>query len=236
MTEDGDIIVDFFAGSGSTGQAVWEQNPRDGKVRNWVLVQRPEAPDTSTESGKNAVEAGFETIFEITAERLRRAAAESPNAEGTAPGLRVFRTRETNLIVEAPIIASAETSGQDLLTAAIDRATQPPVKDGATELDVVWEVALKATNMRLDARVTLTEHDGVSVYEFVQASGGETSSRYFVSLAEFTLATADAMGLRDDDTLILRSDRLSDDVTLSLAPRLQSKLILLERVPREVSL
>jgi len=236
LTDDGDIVVDFFAGSGSTGQAVWEQNPRDGKVRNWVLVQRPEAPDTSTESGKNAVKAGFSTIFEITAERLRRASAVTPNAEGNAPGLRVFRTHETNLIVEAPIIASAETSGQDLLTAAIDRATKPPVKDGATDLDVVWEVALKATNMRLDARVTVTEHDGVSVYEFVQAGGGDPGSRYFVSLGEFTLATADAMELRDDDTLILRSDRLTDDVTLSLAPRLQSKLILLERVPREVSL
>lgn len=236
MTDDGDIIVDFFAGSGSTGQAVWEQNPRDGKVRNWVLVQRPEAPDTSTESGKNAVKAGFATIFEITAERLRRAAEATPNAEGNAPGLRVFRTHETNLIVETPIIASAETSGQDLLTAAIDRATRPPVKDGTTELNVVWEVVLKATNMRLDARVTVTEHDGVSVYEFMQAGAVDPSTRYFVSLGEFTLATADAMGLRDDDTLILRSDRLTDDVTLSLAPRLQSKLILLERVPREVSL
>lgn len=236
LTDDGDIIVDFFAGSGSTGQAVWEQNPRDGKVRNWVLVQRPEAPDALTESGKNAVEAGFATIFEITAERLRRAAVATPNSEGVAPGLRIFRTRETNLIVEAPIIASAETSGHDLLTAAIDRATKPPVKDGATELDIVWEVAVKATNLRLDARVTLTEYDGVSVYEVVQPGVADPSSRIFVSVGEFTLATADAMGLRDDDTLILRSDRLIDDVPLSLAPRLQSKLILLERVPREVSL
>lgn len=236
MTGDGDIILDFFAGSGSTGQAVWEQNPRDGKVRKWVLVQRPEVPDTSTESGKNAAKAGFATIFEITAERLRRAAAVTLNAEGHVPGFRVFRTRKTNLVVETPIIASAETSGQDLLTAAIDRAIKPPVMDGAAELDVLWEVALKATNMRLDARVTLTEYDGVSVYEFVQADVADPGSRYFVSLGDFTLTTADAMGLRDDDTLILRSDRLTDDVTLSLAPRLQSKLILLERVPREVSL
>ena len=43
-------------------------------------------------------------------------------------------------------------------------------------------------------------------------------------------------GLSDDDTLILRGDQVTDSVTLTLAPRLQSKLILLERVPREVSL
>lgn len=236
MTEDGDIIVDFFAGSGSTGQAIWEQNPKDGKKRRWVLVQRPERPDGATESGKNAAEAGFATIFEITAERLRRAAGTTPFGDGESLGFRVFRTRETNLIVEPPIIATAEMSGKDLLTAAIDRATRPPVVDDATELDVVWEVMLKATNVRLDAKVTRASHEGVPVFEFAPADAAADQVRFFVSLGEFTLATADAMGLRDDDTLILRSDRVTDDVTLTLAPRLQSRLILLERVPREVSL
>ncbi|MDR6613807.1 site-specific DNA-methyltransferase [Leifsonia sp. 1010] len=236
MTDDGDIIVDFFAGSGSTGQAVWEQNPRDGKTRRWVLVQRPEKPDTSTESGKNAIKQGYATIFEVTAERLRRAALITPQADGSAPGIRVFRTTETNLVVESPIIASEGMSGQDLLTAAIDRAIKPPVKDDAVELDVAWEVVLKATNLQLDARVTVSDIGGVNVYEFARADSPEDGTRYLVSLGAFSLATADAIGLQDSDTLILRTDRISDDVTLTLAPRLQSKLILLERVPREVSL
>jgi adenine-specific DNA-methyltransferase len=236
MTDDGDIIVDFFAGSGSTGQAVWEQNPKDGKTRRWVLVQRPEEPDTSTESGKTAVAEGYSTIFEVTAERLRRAAAVSPQLDGTLPGLRVFRTRETNLEIEHPIVATEETTGQLLLAAAIDRATKPPVKDGPPELDVVWEVVLKSTDRRLDSRVTTTEHDGVTVYEFENVDVSEATGHLYVCLGAFTLDTAAAIGLSDADTLILRSDRVSDDVTLTLAPRLQSKLILLERVPREVSL
>lgn len=235
LSDEGDIIVDFFAGSGSTGQAVWEQNPRDGKTRRWVLVQRPETPDASSDSGKKAISEGYATIFEVTAERLRRASAATPDVNGNAPGLRVFRTRETNLIVEAPIIASAEMSGSDLLSAAIDRATKPPVKDGASDLDLVWEVILKATNMQLDAKVTSKEHDGVIVYEFAAADASESDTRLYVSLDEFTLGTADSIGLGDNDTLILRSDKVSDDVTLTLAPRLQSKLILLERVPREIS-
>ncbi|MFT2711644.1 site-specific DNA-methyltransferase [Clavibacter sp. Sh2126] len=236
MTDDGDIIVDFFAGSGSTGQAVWEQNPRDGKTRHWVLVQRPEQPDPTTQSGKNAAKEGYESIFEVTAERLRRAAAKTPLADGSTPGLRIFRTTETNLIVEPPIAASADMSGQDLLTAAIDRAIQPPVKDGAAEIDVVWEVVLKATNLQLDAQMSVSEFEGVKVYEFARADVQTGDMRYLVSLDAFSLETADAIGLQDNDTLILRSDRVTDDVTLTLAPRLQSKLILLERVPREVSL
>lgn len=74
VTEDGDLILDFFACSGSTGQAVWEQNPKDGKTLHWILVQVPEQPDDSKESGRNAIAAGYEAIFEITAERPRRTA------------------------------------------------------------------------------------------------------------------------------------------------------------------
>lgn len=236
LTDDGDLILDFFAGSGSTGQAVWEQNLKDGKTRHWVLVQRPEAPDTSSESGKNAVKAGYGTIFEITAERLRRAAAATPDAHGETPSFRIFRTRPTNLIVEPPIVATQEITGQELLSRAIDRATKPPVIDGADDLAVAWEVVLKATPARLDAVVSERNLGDVTVYEFASPDAAAGAPRLYASLGEFSLATADALGLTDDDTLILRSDKVTDDVTLTLAPRLQSKLILLERVPREVSL
>lgn len=236
LTDDGDLILDFFAGSGSTGQAVWEQNPKDGKTRHWVLVQRPEAPDTVSESGKNAVNAGYGTIFEITAERLRRAAAATPDANGATPAFRIFRTRPTNLIVEPPIVATEELTGQELLSRAIDRATRPPVIDGADDLAVAWEVVLKATPTRLDAVVSERVLGDVTVYEFASPDAAADAPRLYASLGEFSLATADALGLTDDDTLILRSDKVTDDVTLTLAPRLQSKLILLERVPRAVSL
>lgn len=238
ITDDGDLILDFFAGSGSTGQAVWEQNPKDGKTRHWILVQAPEKPDASEESGKNALAAGYETIFEVTAERLRRAAASLQQESLDAPqlGFRIFRTRPTNLIIEKPIIASAELTGQGYLTQVLDYAAGAPVVDGAAPLDVAWEVALKATGTKLDARVTTHELDGVTVYEFTPAEGESTSGRLLISLDAFSLATADALALSDDDTLILRGDQVEDSVTLTLAPRLQSKLILLERVPREVSL
>ena len=238
ITDDGDLILDFFAGSGSTGQAVWEQNPKDGKTRHWILVQVPEKPDASEESGKKALAAGYETIFEVTAERLRRAAAslqqETPDAAQL--GFRIFRTRPTNLVIEKPLFALPEMTGQSYLTQVLDHTAGTPVVDGAKPLDVAWEVALKATGTKLDARVTTHEVDGVTVYEFTPAEGKASTARLLTSLDAFSLATADALGLSDDDTLILRGDQVEDSVTLTLAPRLQSKLILLERVPREVSL
>ncbi|MGF2948213.1 site-specific DNA-methyltransferase [Microbacterium alcoholitolerans] len=237
LTDDGDLILDFFAGSGSTGQAVWEQNPKDDKTRHWILVQVPEKPDASEESGKNALAAGYETIFEVTAERLRRAAKHLQQETNGARelGLRIFRTRPTNLVIDKPIVATAELTSRDYLTRVLDYTAGSPVVDDANPLDVAWEVALKTTRTRLDA--TVTEHvlDGVTVYEFTPAVGDATG-RLFVSLDAFALATADALGLADTDTLIVRGDMVDDSVTLTLAPRLQSQLILLERVPREVSL
>jgi adenine-specific DNA-methyltransferase len=57
-----DIIVDFFAGSGTTGHAVMQANAADGEHRRFILVQLPEP-----------IEGDFPTIAAITRERVRRA-------------------------------------------------------------------------------------------------------------------------------------------------------------------
>ena len=232
ITGDGDLILDFFAGSGSSGHAVWEQNPKDGKTRHWILVQIPEPPDTSTETGKTAVSEGYATIFEIAAERLRRAAKKL----GGDLGFRLFRTRETGLAIEKPVVAEEGEYGKKQFALMLESAKQPPVKDGADPMAIAWEVALKATDSRLDAQVKEHTHDGVVVYEFIPSSG-EVSGRLFISLDAFTMDPAKAIGLKDGkDKLILRGDMVDDSVTLTLAPRLRSNLILLERMAREVSL
>ncbi len=232
LTDDGDLVVDFFAGSGSTGQAVWEQNPRDGKTRRWVLIQVPEEPDESEESGKNAIKAGYKTIFDVTADRLRRA---TKSLGDYALGFRIFRTRPTNLVIEKPIVAEESLTGEDYIQASLTNVQQPPVVDGADDLAVAWEVVIKATGTKLDAQVTTHEIAGVAVYEFVPADG-EANGRLFVSLGAFTVDTANELKVGADDTLILRGDKVDDSTTLTLAPRMQKNLVLLERVAREVSL
>lgn len=57
-----DIVLDFFAGTGSTGHAVLKKNQQDGGNRRFILVQWPEAIDHPL----------FATIAEIGKERLRR--------------------------------------------------------------------------------------------------------------------------------------------------------------------
>lgn len=68
-SEENDLILDFFAGSGTTGQAVMELNAEDGGNRKFILVQLPEQTDDKSEAFKN----GYKKISDITIERNKRA-------------------------------------------------------------------------------------------------------------------------------------------------------------------
>ncbi|MFV2175548.1 site-specific DNA-methyltransferase [Actinomadura sp. LOL_016] len=57
------LVLDFFAGSGTTGHAVMDLNAADGGNRRYILVQLDEPVDKD----------GYDTIADITRERLRRA-------------------------------------------------------------------------------------------------------------------------------------------------------------------
>jgi len=63
------IVLDFFAGSGSTAHAVMDLNSSDGCYRKYICVQLPELSDENSEAYK----AGYKSIAEIGIERIRRA-------------------------------------------------------------------------------------------------------------------------------------------------------------------
>jgi len=69
-TDESDIILDFFAGSGTTAHAVIKLNEREGKSRKYIAIQIPELCDIKSEAYK----AGYKNIFQITKERLVRVA------------------------------------------------------------------------------------------------------------------------------------------------------------------
>ena len=67
-----DLILDFFAGSGTTAHAVMQLNAEDNGNRKFICVQLPEKTDEKSEAFK----AGYSTIAEITKERIRRAGSQ----------------------------------------------------------------------------------------------------------------------------------------------------------------
>lgn len=68
-TDKDSIVLDFFAGSGTTAQAVMRLNALDGGNRRFIVVQADEPVGDATQ----AREAGFSDIAQIARERIRRA-------------------------------------------------------------------------------------------------------------------------------------------------------------------
>lgn len=92
VTSGNDIVLDLFAGSGSTLQAVWELNRRDGGKRHVIAIQIPEIIPDDSETGRSARSAGFRTISDITIERARRVSeGYGKNPQPLAEGFRVYQ-------------------------------------------------------------------------------------------------------------------------------------------------
>jgi adenine-specific DNA-methyltransferase len=71
------LVLDAFAGSGSTGHAVLKLNEADSGTRRFILIQLPE----QIRKGTPAFEAGFRDVADVTAERVRRAISGVPEAK-----------------------------------------------------------------------------------------------------------------------------------------------------------
>ncbi|MCU4119736.1 site-specific DNA-methyltransferase [Variovorax sp. N23] len=135
-------VVDFFAGSGTTGHAVMAQNARDGSKRKYILVQLPEQIDSANKEQASAAVycdglGRPRTIAELTKERLRRAGekvkTENPAWVGDV-GFRVFKLEPSNVQAwnSRPI-----DLGQSLLE------HQEHLLAGRTEEDLLYELLLK---------------------------------------------------------------------------------------------
>ncbi|HAB0883476.1 TPA_asm: site-specific DNA-methyltransferase [Listeria monocytogenes] len=72
------IILDFFAGSGSTAHAVMQLNAKDDGNRKFIVATL----DEETPGNSEARKAGYATIDQISRERIRRAAEKIDDTSG----------------------------------------------------------------------------------------------------------------------------------------------------------
>lgn len=124
-----DLVVDFFAGSGTTGHAVFNANIEDGGNRRFILVQLPEPLDQAT--------GAMNTIADITRERLRRASdnLKSDNSMFSGDlGFRTFRLDTSNIRPWSP-------QPQALAESLFDHLDH--VLPGRSEEDLLYELLLK---------------------------------------------------------------------------------------------
>ena len=142
VPNNSDIVLDFFAGSGTTAHSVMAQNADDGGNRHYVLVQLPEPLDPESKDQKTTADFCDQlgkprTIAELTKERLRRAAKkireENPMFAGDT-GFRVFKLDTSNIRAWNPDRDNLEKTLLD---------HEEHILPGRTEADIVYELLLK---------------------------------------------------------------------------------------------
>src|SRR3989338_7972143 len=165
--DENDIILDFFAGSGTTAQAILEFNSQKSNTApkriKFIVVQMPEPCDENSEAYK----AGYKTIADIGKERIRRVigkidkeviASEAKQSQGnllaateiassqtprndTKPdlGFRVFKLSPSNF----KIWRGDEINSEEKLTEQLDAFTNP-IRPGAEKQNMLYELMLKA--------------------------------------------------------------------------------------------
>ena len=111
-----DVVLDFFAGSGTTAEAVLRLNAEDGGQRQFILVQIPQPIDAKKQKEAHhfvsqTLGKPEATIFEITAERIRRAGAQlKAQHPALDVGFRVFELADDPhaLILQKPLAQATQ--------------------------------------------------------------------------------------------------------------------------------
>ncbi len=217
-TRPSELVLDFFAGSATTGHAIMAQNADDGGDRRFILVQLPEPLDTVDDGYREA--ASFcdtlskpRTIAELTKERLRRAAkkikTDNPLFAGDL-GFRVFKLDSSNLNTWDPDTADLDTS----LLESVDH-----IKPGRTENDVLYELLLKL-GLDLCVPIETREIAGKGVHSVgagtLIACLAEKIARADVEPLALGIANwRESLAPAGDTTCVFRDSAFDDDVAKS---------------------
>lgn len=148
-TENGDIVMDFFAGSGTTAHAMFLADADQQKRRKFILVQLPEEidPDRATsEKSKKVAKSAIElldslgyphNICEISKERIRRAGAKVKAETGADIdyGFRVLKLDDSNM---RDVYYSANDYDQGTISDLVSN-----IKYGRTDLDLLFGCLLE---------------------------------------------------------------------------------------------
>lgn len=123
-----DIVLDFFAGSATTAHGVLAANASDGGNRRFIMMQLDEPTNESSEARIR----GFETISQLSRERIRR--ADRRIGGGSSGGFRALRVDSTNM---ADVWRSPEGTDQAQLA-----GFEHSIKADRSGEDVLFQVLL----------------------------------------------------------------------------------------------
>lgn len=217
-------VLDLFAGSGTTAQAVMELNVEDGGTRRYILVQLPEPVD----KGSDAASQGFRTISDIARTRVVRAGDRIADAmtqqlqldeRSVDLGFRSYKLADTNFAKWRLSSDVEEDALQQHLLSLRDSAT-----DDATVDDLLTEILLKQ-GYSLTEAISPAEVGGLDVRLVRDRDGDVAVLAYLNEHVKPTLEQLRALVDESPTRIIVLEDAFQgdDELKTNLAQLCKSK-------------
>ena len=131
---DNDIVMDFFAGSGTIAHALMDLKQEKGGNQKCICVQLPEICDPKSQAFKD----GFKTIADIARERIRRA-SKSVSNKNIDKGFKAFKSVDSNFKQWLQLSGKDAAALQEQMKLFVD-----PVSKDASTANMVYELLLKS--------------------------------------------------------------------------------------------
>jgi adenine-specific DNA-methyltransferase len=218
-TDSDSLIVDLFAGSSTTAEAVLELNEEDGGNRRFIMVQLPEP----TPEGSKARKAGYETIADIGKERIRLVLAKIKEGnlfrKSEDLGVRIFKLTESHYRLWDGI----EDDASDAYAEQMQLFADSPLIEGWITENVIYEVAIKE-GYRLDSSIELVA--GIENNAIFRVVSADEQQSFFICLDEELFQDElNKLGLKNDDLFVCRDQALDDTKAANLALQCRLKTI-----------
>lgn len=215
-SDNNPIIMDFFAGSGASAEAVLRLNSGNGPGIRFIVVQLPEPCNPKERSGKAALKAGLATITDITRERIRRVLL-SDELKNSGAGFRVFKLAPSN----TRRWIGVETKNPETYVEQLD-AFSDTLIDGWESENVIWEVALRE-GYALTSAIEKREAEGITVWRVTDA---DREQSFHICLDDsLTVVAVRALGLSRENLFICRDKALDDTIAANLALQCRLKVL-----------
>ena len=211
------MVVDFFAGSCTTAQAVLELNREDNGNRKFIMVQLPE-PTPEKSIARNA---GYETISDIGKTRILKLLAKMRTdnlfCKTEDLGVKTFKLTKSNYRQWNGVKESTAESYANQLRLFSDN----PLVDQWTPKDVIYEVAVKE-GYQLDCLIKCV--DGIERNTIFQVVSRDETQAFYICLdAEIFQDNIDKLGLKNDDLFVCLDIALDDTQAANLALQCRPK-------------
>lgn len=205
-TDEDDIILDFFAGSGTTAHAVMAQNIEDGGNRRYILVQTPEYTPENSEARK----AKLETIADITAKRVEEA-MKKLNYEN---GFRYFRLDRSHFrVFEQMQFEKGKSKEEVLKILRMSMFHDNTLMANWTPIGVAFEIGLK-NGMALTSKYKVEKNGGYTLHTLTD------DERVFVFCFDTTVKEDIAKLLPQNAKFICLDKSLTDSVKLNIVAQI----------------